>query len=676
MSYQQLSVLAANPNGERGSAAKLAYHAQTNQLLYPRGRTLILRSLGTPPPTLSGPIKFAQPHTSTYVEHAHPITAVSISPTGYYAATGDAQGTVRVWDLVAGDKVLKLEQKALSGTVKDIAWDAESKRLIAVGDGRESFGSSFLLDSGSSVGTIEGHSKPINAVATNSSRPYRALTVSDDAQVGWYTGVPYKLAHTLRPFNKFVHAAAFSPSGKYAAAAGSDGVVVLLDGKTGAEVGRFGEGIVQGTIYALQFVPGNDDTLAVAGADGKVHLFGLTGSETDVKAEVLASVDLGSGSSQGGDQLVALVCTSPTSLVVQSVRGVLTQLQFSSFTESPTLEVLLGPTKGITDLAVQGTIDEQNVRLSAGSYDGRVYTWDLGKGLDFRTGGAPPVAAVAFDKGASGTASAAVVGLASKQGQLVGATLDDQVHTFDPATHVPTHQAKSNALQLPSESAPQALGGQPRTHGVTIDGRGVTYVVTTAGVDILGSSPLPMEGATAVSAYATGSTQAIVAVGQDDHKIQLFYHGSDQPTALGTLTSNRSAITVVSFSPDGKLLAVGESSGKILVYDTASLTLSTSLDAAKSATASVEPKIVHWVFHTARVESIGWSKDSAYAVSGSLDTHVYVWSVAKPMKRLAIKDAHAGGVSATVFLDQTTIATAGADGVTNVYALTALPGQE
>jgi hypothetical protein len=67
---------------------------------------------------------------------------------------------VRVWDVAGSDQVLKYEAKgALGGKVNDIAWDSESKRIIVVGEGRESFGRAFMADSGSSCGEISGHSK-------------------------------------------------------------------------------------------------------------------------------------------------------------------------------------------------------------------------------------------------------------------------------------------------------------------------------------------------------------------------------------------------------------------------------------------------------------------------------------------------------------------------------------
>lgn len=61
------------------------------------------------------------------------------SPTGYYIASGDVAGKVRIWDATQPSHVLKAEYQVLSGPVKDIAWDADAKHIIAVGEGREKY---------------------------------------------------------------------------------------------------------------------------------------------------------------------------------------------------------------------------------------------------------------------------------------------------------------------------------------------------------------------------------------------------------------------------------------------------------------------------------------------------------------------------------------------------------
>ena len=80
---------------------------------------------------------------------------------------------------------------------------------------------------------------------------------------------------------------------------------------------------------------------------------------------------------------------------------------------------------------------------------------------------------------------------------------------------------------------------------------------------------------------------------------------------------------------------VCQSSGKLILFDPKERKLVTS----------------RWANHSARINSLSWTSDSAYCASGSLDTHVYIWSVAKLMKNIPIKNAGPGGVNGVLWLD-------------------------
>jgi hypothetical protein len=47
---------------------------------------------------------------------------------------------------------------------------------------------------------------------------------------------------------------------------------------------------------------------------------------------------------------------------------------------------------------------------------------------------------------------------------------------------------------------------------------------------------------------------------------------------------------------------------------------------------------------------LSWTADSLHCASGALDTHIYVWSVQKPLKNIGIKNAVTGGVNAVLWL--------------------------
>jgi WD repeat-containing protein 1 (actin-interacting protein 1) len=79
--------------------------------------------------------------------------------------------------------ITKYEYKPLSGRISDLAWDGESKRIVVVGEGRDKFGHSFMVDTGSAAGEIGGHSKIVNAVDIRHQRPFRAVTASDDTSI-------------------------------------------------------------------------------------------------------------------------------------------------------------------------------------------------------------------------------------------------------------------------------------------------------------------------------------------------------------------------------------------------------------------------------------------------------------------------------------------------------------
>jgi len=86
--------------------------------------------------------------------------------------------------------------------VNDLAWDSESKRVIAVGEGKDKFAHAFFFDSASSVGEVNGHNKAINSVAIRPNRPFRAITGSDDMSVNFYHGVPYKFVKSIRDHSR------------------------------------------------------------------------------------------------------------------------------------------------------------------------------------------------------------------------------------------------------------------------------------------------------------------------------------------------------------------------------------------------------------------------------------------------------------------------------------------
>ena len=56
----------------------------------------------------------------------------------------DSSGKLRVWSWDNPEHLTKLELPVFSGEIKDIDWDHESKKLVAVGDGSPLVSYSFF----------------------------------------------------------------------------------------------------------------------------------------------------------------------------------------------------------------------------------------------------------------------------------------------------------------------------------------------------------------------------------------------------------------------------------------------------------------------------------------------------------------------------------------------------
>ncbi|KAK5608927.1 WD repeat-containing protein 1 [Crenichthys baileyi] len=247
-------VFASLPQMERGVAKVIGGDPKGNNFLYTNGKCVIIRNIENPA------------IADIYTEHAHQATVAKYAPSGFYIASGDASGKIRIWDTTQKEHMLKYEYTPISGKVKDIAWTEDSKRIAVVGDGREKFGAVFLWDSGSSVGEISGHAKLINSVDIRQKRPYRLATASDDTCSSFFEGPPFKFKFTLRDHSQFVNCIRFSPDGSRLVTAGADGQIFIYDGTTGERVGSLGgDKAHKGGIYAVSWGPDSSQLISASG---------------------------------------------------------------------------------------------------------------------------------------------------------------------------------------------------------------------------------------------------------------------------------------------------------------------------------------------------------------------------------------------------------------------------
>ncbi|TFY78699.1 hypothetical protein EWM64_g5314 [Hericium alpestre] len=514
MSFVKTALYPGNPGTARGVSTKLS--SSKEKIVYTNGKSVYIRDINNPALSVA------------YTGHVQNTTVARISPTGYYCASADVAGNVRVWDTVGEDQALKGEYKAISGRVNDLEWDGDSKRIIAVGDGREKFGHAFMFD----------------------------------------TGVPFKYDKTIKTHTRFVQDLRFAASGDHFASVGSDGKIFVYDG------------------------------------------------DVETRKSIL-TYSLGSGIAS---QQVGNVWNAPDTIVSLSMSGDLNVFDRRSG-EKP-VKVLLGPQKAVT-AATSASSDT----FTVGTADGRLLSYDDAGEASYIGG-----------EGHTNLISALT---STAPNQVISAGFDDKVREIDGQSFT---------------QAAFSTESQPRSIAAT--GDGTFFIAESSIVEAVRSNQKVAELKTGAAPSAVAAIGSLVAIGTEDQKVRLYDWDGSALTEVALLEGNKGVVSALAFSPDGSKLASGDSSGKIVLFDAKERKTITS----------------RWSFHSARVNSIAWTADSQHCASGSLDTHVYVWSVQKPLRNIAIKNAVAGGVNAVLWRKtddkKGTLVGAGADTSIRVWEIT------
>ncbi|KAK3724524.1 WD40 repeat-like protein [Vermiconidia calcicola] len=637
MSIKSDLILAAAPTTSRGSPTPLASDSKGERIAYASNKSIFVRSIDHPE------------ISKQYTQHTAQTTVARFSPSGFYVASGDVSGSVRVWD-AQGAENTKGEYHIIAGRINDIAWDGDSQRIIAVGDGKERFGHCITADSGNSVGEISGHSSQINCVSIRQQRPLRAATGSDDMSLCFFHGAPFKFNTSIRgKHDKFIYGTQFSPDGSSIVSVGSDRRIWLYDGKTGEAQKQIGEGEHKGSIFGVSWAPDSKKLVTCSG-DQTVKIW-------DVEAgKCTQSWRMGDESTVSiPDQQVGVTWPGGRSdgLVISvDLEGNLNYFREGS--EKP-VRTVRGHQKAIT---AADCLPDSGA-LFTGSSDGRARSWSLS------TGAARLIDGEMHSNYVSGIAAS------PEDERIYSVGWDDTLRTVDVSqdSFVDASQDFSDdAAQDSSVDAAQDsfLGssktdGQPKGVAVaTVGGKPHTLVATANGITVYAEGSEVGNQKTPAPPTCIAAAGETVAVGSDDKRIRLFKAASTASfDSMTELQEPTHPISTLAFSADGSHLAVGLSNGKIFVYSNSS--------------GSWALETNRWSAHTARVTCIAWSPDGKKAVSGALDTNVFVFSLADPGKRVKASNAHKEGVGAVAWPEDSKVISCGADGCVKVWKVEGVP---
>ncbi|XP_064545632.1 actin-interacting protein 1 [Drosophila montana] len=595
--YENKNVYATLPRTQRGQPIVLGADPKGKNFLYTNGNSVIIRNIENPA------------IADVYTEHSCAVNVAKYSPSGFYIASGDASGKIRIWDTVNKEHLLKNEFQPIAGPIKDISWSPDNQRIVAVGEGRERFGHVFMSETGTSVGEISGQSKPINSADFRPARPFRIVTGSEDNTIGIFEGPPFKFKMTKQEHSRFVQAVRYSPDGKYFASAGFDGKVFLYDGTSSELLGEFGSPAHKGGVYAVAWKPDGTQLLTCSG-DKTCRLWQVESRELISEFVMGSTVD---------DQQVSCLWQGEHLLTV-SLSGVITYLNVED--PSKPLRVVKGHNKPIT---VLGLSDDRST-IYTGSHDGIVTNWNSGNGVNDRI---------------TGTGHGNQInGIAAWDEFVYTCGIDDSLRQFS----VEGNSYSDYVVKLNCQPRGLAILRSENIIALAC----IKEITLVQGQKKIFSLPIKYEA----SSIAANPDTLDVAVGGDDQKLHI-YSLKEGTLELKTELDHLGAVTDVAYSPDQKYLVACDAHRKVVLY-------------------SVEEyKLAHnkeWGFHNARVNTVAWSPNSLLVASGSLDTTIIIWSLTNPAKHTIIKNAHPQSqITRLVWLDNNTVISTGQDCNTKVW---------
>lgn len=463
-------------------------------------------------------------------------------------------------------------------------------------------------------------------------RPLRAAAVGDDRNLVFYHGVPFKFNSIPGRGNhtNFIYGVGFSPDGNHLVSVGGDRKIYLYDGKTGEVKSELTDSDGHnGSIFGVSW---SKDSRSIVTCSGD-----RTVKTWDVDAGKVTHTWTFGDTLNVADQQVGVVWPSRAdgTIISLSLSGDLNYLNASS---SKPAKVLSGHSKNITALTVAGA--DSQPTLWTGDYEGRLCAWDVSKGT----------AETVEGEGHGAIISGVAAIQTSDNPKIFSVGWDDKIRTTDVGAR--TFLGK-----------PTSLSSQPKAITCTSDSLIVVAQLESVIVYRDGEEDGELPLKTSPTALAAQNTT--VAIGGNDSSLRVFIVSPGKAPRQAAIIDkvSTSAISALAFSNDASLLAVGTANGKIYVYK-----LSSGVTGMITGSMSLELVTDRWSAHTAKVTSISFSPQGEHAVSGSLDTNLYLWSLKEPGKRVSATNAHKEGVNGVVWLE-TSVYSVGADAAMRKWAV-------
>ncbi|KAF6779063.1 hypothetical protein AHF37_01537 [Paragonimus kellicotti] len=583
------------PRVVRGKPVVLGADPKGTYLLYASGNSVVLRNLKNPS------------ENDMYTQHSGTVNVAKYSPSGFYIASADKFGKIRIWDTSNKEHILKNEFQPFSGAVCDLAWTSDNLRIIVGGTGQSQFGAVFHAETGSSVGVIMGMSKNINSVDFRPTRPYRAATGNDEGLVNYFEGPPFTFKHYFNHHSTFVNVVRFCPTGACFISTGSDGKIFIYDAENGSTVGELGNPAHKGGIYGACFSKDGSRFLS-ASADKSLKLWKVDGQQFTFLSQY---------EFENKPENIGWIYLFDADAHVTHL--------------SAPRRVIAGHVSLIT-CAVYSPLYE---RLITASSDSSVASWDLSE-----------CSAEMFSGSQAHKAHVQAMALAADH--LVTVGYDDRCVLSDIV-----NRKFITSVKLPSQ--PHCIGIEARRMLVAVgcDRHMVLLRVSNQSLSIVDQQEVDL-GKCALTVSPTTGT--VVVCGANE-KFLAFKTCNDRLHTVPLVNPPAKRPVLGAYSDDGSMIALVDAERTVTVHSMTDEEDEHQLPTLKS----ICPE--WWQRQTARVTAIGWSPNGRRIATGSLDTSIVIWSLDSPKHPIILCNAHPMSNSTSLsWMDDCNLASTALDG--------------
>ncbi|TEU14702.1 MAG: TIR domain-containing protein, partial [Anaerolineales bacterium] len=501
------------------------------------------------------------PHLATFLHgHTDWVRSVDFSPDGRTLASGNADGTIILWDVATGQPI----GQPLTGHTKEVRsvdFSPDGQTLASASEDN----TIILWDvaTGQPIGQpLTGHTEEVRSVDFSPDGQTLASGSRDLTIILWDVVNCRPIGQPLTGHTEEVRSVDFSPDGRTLASGSYDNTIILWDVETGQPVGQPLTDH-RASVYSVAFSP-DGRTLASGSQDLTIILWDVATGQPIIQSLT--------GHSDG----VFSVAFSPDGQTLASGSADKTIILWNLANDPPIGQPFIGHSDSV--LSVAFSPDGQT--LASGSRGPTIILWDVVARQPL-TNHMGAVLNVAFSPDgqtlASGSADKTITLWDIATGQLIGQPLTG--HTakvlsvaFSPDGQILASGSADNTIILWDVATGQPIG-QPLT-GHTAPMRSVAF---------------SLDGKT-------------LASGGEDNTIILWDVTTGQPIGQ-PLTDHTDAVLSIAFSPDSKTLASASEDNTIILWDVATR----------------QPIGQPLTDHTDAVLSIAFSPDGKTLASGSAD---------------------------------------------------------